>query len=99
MSDTAVNLLDNELSVDSVEEYPAEGQPGGLFDKQQIDDDEDSTSHQTIMMTVLFATLMVLYIGFCVYYRRVKTRSSIGDLENLRESEHRGGGSNGERTR
>ena len=48
MSDTAVNLLDNELSVDSVEEYPAEGQPGGLFDnKQQIDDDEDSTSHQT----------------------------------------------------
>lgn len=90
MSDTAVNLLD-EPTVDSVEEYPAEGQPVGLFDKQQIDDDddEDSTSHQTVMMTVLFATLMVLYIGFCVYYRRVKTRSSVGDLENLRESEHR----------
>ena len=90
MSDTAVNLLD-EPSVDSVVEYPAEGQPGGpLFDEQQIDDDdEDSTSYQTVMMTVLFATLMVLYIGFCVYYRRVKTRSSVGDLENLRESEDR----------
>ena len=64
MSDTAVNLLD-EPSVDSVKEYPAEGQQGGLFDKQQIDnDDEDSTSYQTVMMTVLFTTLMVLYIGF-----------------------------------
>ena len=89
MSDATVNLFD-EPPVGSVE-YPAEGKSGALFDKQQIEDttdDEDSTTYQTIMMTVLFTTLMILYIGFCVYYRRVKIRSSIGD-ETVEESERR----------
>lgn len=43
-----------------------------------IEIDEYDDGH-TMYMTTFFLVLMVLYIGFCVYYRKVKTRRTVGD--------------------
>ena len=46
------------------------------------DNDIPDSKTQTIGMTILFLVLMILYIGFCVYYRKViKTRQAVDDEE------------------
>jgi len=46
------------------------------------DNDIPDSNKQTIGMTILFLVLMILYIGFCVYYRKViKTRQAVDDVE------------------
>ena len=68
---------------------------GGLFDRDgdspspelfgaaptEPDNEEkpDEDNNQTIFMTVFFLVLMVLYVGFCAWYRKGKTRRSVGD--------------------
>mmetsp|Transcript_23636 Transcript_23636/g.50027 ORF Transcript_23636/g.50027 Transcript_23636/m.50027 type:complete len:575 (-) Transcript_23636:304-2028(-) len=48
----------------------------GQSDDEYVDPDD---TKRTISMTVLFLVLMVLYIGFCFYYRRGKSRRLVGD--------------------
>jgi len=46
------------------------------------DNEIPDSNKQTIGMTILFLVLMILYIGFCVYYRKViKTRQAVDDVE------------------
>ena len=46
------------------------------------DNEIPDSKTQTIGMTMLFLVLMILYIGFCVYYRKViKTRQAVDDEE------------------
>lgn len=56
-----------------------------IEDEPYVYEDPNDTK-RTISMTVLFLVLMVLYVGFCFYYRKVKVRQSVGDYN---ESEHR----------
>jgi len=56
------------------------------------DNDIPDSNKQTIGMTILFLVLMILYIGFCVYYRKViKTRQAVDDVETSerRQRQHR----------
>ena len=41
--------------------------------------EDPNDSQRTVAMTVFFLVLMVLYMGFCCYYRKVKTRRTVGD--------------------
>ena len=46
------------------------------------ENDIPDSNKQTIGMTILFVVLMILYLGFCVYYRKViKTRQAVDDEE------------------
>ena len=56
-----------------------------IEDEPYVYEDPNDTK-RTISMTVLFLVLMVLYVGFCFYYRKVKVRQSVSDYN---ESEHR----------
>ena len=56
-----------------------------IEDEPYVYEDPNDTK-RTISMTVLFLVLMVVYLGFCFYYRKVKVRQSVSDYD---ESEHR----------
>eukprot|EP00571_Detonula_confervacea_P017265 CAMPEP_0172312194 /NCGR_PEP_ID=MMETSP1058-20130122/17005_1 /TAXON_ID=83371 /ORGANISM="Detonula confervacea, Strain CCMP 353" /LENGTH=528 /DNA_ID=CAMNT_0013025585 /DNA_START=277 /DNA_END=1863 /DNA_ORIENTATION=- len=43
------------------------------------DETDDTQSENTMGMTIFFVVLLVLYLGFCMYYQKVKTRRSVGD--------------------
>ena len=56
-----------------------------IEDEPYVYEDPNDTK-RTISMTVLFLVLMIVYLGFCFYYRKVKVRQSVSDYD---ESEHR----------
>ena len=75
MKDTEDNLLP---FIEDDEPLPNKQDVG--FEK--YDNDIPDSNKQTIGMTILFLVLMILYIGFCVYYRKViKTRQAVDDEE------------------
>lgn len=39
----------------------------------------NNTDNQTLQFTLIFLSLMILYIGFCCHYRKVKIRRSVAD--------------------
>ena len=84
MKDTEDNLLP---FIEDDEPLPNKQDVG--FEK--YDNDIPDSNKQTIGMTILFLVLMILYLGFCVYYRKViKTRQAVderrlvnGDRDNV----------------
>jgi len=62
---------------------PAAG-AGGIKDQAKAATDDDTTlggqtDNQTLSFTLIFLSLMVVYIGFCCHYRKVKVRRSYDD--------------------
>ncbi|KAL9178836.1 hypothetical protein ACHAXT_003967 [Thalassiosira profunda] len=54
--------------------------PTGAAASEPLDEDSGKDSNsQTIFMTIFFLVLMFLYIAFCAWYRKGKTRRSVGD--------------------
>ena len=70
---------------DSMQQLINDAKEDIIEDEPYVYEDPNDTK-RTISMTVLFLVLMVLYVGFCFYYRKVKVRQSVSDYN---ESEHR----------
>ena len=59
-----------------------------IIDSDQHNYDYEYEGVSTISMTVLFSVLMVLYVGFCAYYRKVQ-RSGSDSEEEWRQQRRR----------
>ena len=81
--DSLSSLEDDNF--DSMQQLINDAKEDIIEDEPYVYEDPNDTK-RTISMTVLFLVLMVLYVGFCFYYRKVKVRQSVGDYN---ESEHR----------
>lgn len=81
--DSLSSLEDDNF--DSMQQLIKDSKEDIIEDEPYVYEDPNDTK-RTISMTVLFLVLMVLYVGFCFYYRKVKVRQSVGDYN---ESEHR----------
>ena len=81
--DSLSSLEDDNF--DSTQQLINDAKEDIIEDEPYVYEDPNDTK-RTISMTVLFLVLMVLYVGFCFYYRKVKVRQSVGDYN---ESEHR----------
>jgi hypothetical protein len=55
-------------------------------------------NNQTLQFTLIFLSLMILYIGFCCHYRKVKIRRSVAD-DGSNHGGTAAGGSNSRRQR
>ena len=81
--DSLSSLEDDNF--DSTQQLINDAKEDIIEDEPYVYEDPNDTK-RTISMTVLFLVLMVLYVGFCFYYRKVKVRQSVSDYN---ESEHR----------
>lgn len=81
--DSLSSLEDDNF--DSMQQLINDAKEDIIEDEPYVYEDPNDTK-RTISMTVLFLVLMVLYVGFCFYYRKVKVRQSVSDFN---ESEHR----------
>ena len=81
--DSLSSLEDDNF--DSTQQLINDAKEDIIEDEPYVYEDPNDTK-RTISMTVLFLVLMVLYVGFCFYYRKVKVRQSVCDYN---ESEHR----------
>lgn len=72
----ANNQHDNNLWMNNVTDHyhrpAADGGSLGRTEDQEGANDIDSTHNQTLQFVLIFVSFMVLYIGFCMYYRKVK---------------------------
>jgi len=72
------SLFDPALTPEDQRDYVVEHGPHE--EREPYVDPEDRK--RTIGMTTLFLVLMVLYIGFCLFYRRKKVRRAVGDYDD-----------------
>jgi len=86
-NDNPPNTAQNNLRMgnSTTDHYhrPAAG-AGGIKDQAKAATDDDTTlggqtDNQTLSFTLIFLSLMVVYIGFCCHYRKVKIRRSYDD--------------------